>query len=385
MFLLDASAANAEVVTFSDYLSDTLINGNPLAYTYPGSSVLENSAPPPSMNLLAHNNRLWMADAEEPSSVWYTKSFQQFVGVSPSAFLVDQIDHKFGNITGLGEMDEKLVIFKEEGIFYRSGDGANDNGQSSTLSFPQFVPSDVGCISHKSIVTTPNGIMFKSGKGIYVMSRGLQVMYLGLEVEQYNSQFITSAKLIDGKSQIRFLCSTGLTLVYDYIFNQWSTFTNHTGYGATNWQGAYTYVTTGGDVYVENSGYLDDVTQYTMLLQTSWLALASVQGFQRVKRVLVLGDYINGADATHGFSVNAAYDFNPTLTLTVPYSFGAALSSGIVQYRERLQRQKCDSVSLTIQEINASASESYVDIVNLSFVAGVKRGANKLAQPATVG
>jgi hypothetical protein len=384
-FLTYASAQSDAYVTYTDLLSDAQINGNPLAYTYPGSSVLENTAPPPCMVMLAHNNRLWMVDAEEPSSVWYTKSFQQFVGISPSAFLVDQIDPKFGPITALGEMDEKIVLFKEHGIFYRSGDGANDNGQNSTLSFPQLVPSDVGCLSNKSVVLIPNGIMFKSANGIYMLSRGLTVNYLGLEVEQYNSQRITNARLIEGKSQVRFLCETGLTLVYDYIFNQWSTFTNHTGLSAANWRGAYSYVTTGGAVYVENVGFLDDTTPFVMLLQTSWLALASVQGFQRVKWVVVLGDYVNGATATHGLRVRAAYDFSSSLSNPVAYTFGSAGTSGVFQYRERLQRQKCDAISLVIDETNASDSTSYIDLTNLSFIAGVKRGSNKLAQSKTVG
>lgn len=373
-------------ITITDGLTDAEISGNLQAYTYPSSSVLENSTPPPSMILLAHNNRLWMVDAENPNVEWYTKSYNPGDGLSPSGLMTQTLDPKFGDITALAEMDEKLVSMKEAGIFVQSGDGINDVGSDSSLSFPQFVPSDVGCSELKSVVTTPTGVMFKSLNGIYILSRSLNVAYLGAEVEQYNSQTITSADLIVGKSQIRFLCSTGLTLVYDYIFNKWATFTNHTGISASDWNGTYVYLRTNGVIYKETPGtYTDNATAYSVLLQTSWLAFAGIQGFQRVRRLIILGDYINGLSASHGISVSAAYDFSTTFQNAVSYLFGAASSSGVLQYRERLPIQKCDSVSLLIQELTTGSSLEYLDLTNMSFEVGVKKGVNKLGGTKSVG
>jgi hypothetical protein len=372
--------------SFVDTLDDSLIAGNLQAYTYPASSVLENTTPPPSMILLAHNNRLWFVDAENPNTEWYTKSYSPGTGLSPSGFMTQTIDPKFGNITALAEMDEKLITLKENGIFVQSGDGVNDVGSGSTLSFPQVVPSDVGCSELKSVVPTPTGVMFKSLNGIYMIDRKLNCVYIGAEVEQYNSQAITSANIITGKSQIRFLCSTGLTLVYDYIFNKWSTFSNHTGISATDWNGTYVYLRTNGAIYKEASGtYTDNSTAYALLLQTSWLALGGIQGFQRVKRLIMLGDYANGASASHGISISAAYDFSTTFQTAISYLFGAASSSGVFQYRERLPIQKCDSISLLIQELTTGDSAEYIDLTNMSFEAGVKKGANKLGGTKSVG
>lgn len=64
----------------------------------------------------------------------------------------------------------------------------------------------------------PLGIMYKSNKGIYLLNRSLQVDYIGSPVEDYNSQNITSADLIQDKNRRRFLTSSGVTLVYDYYF-----------------------------------------------------------------------------------------------------------------------------------------------------------------------
>lgn len=386
VFTLSADPTLGASVVFTDLLNDTAIAGNPQPYTYPASPVLENTTPPPATITLAHNNRLWFVDSENPNTIWYTKSSQLAVGLSPSAFLTEQLDSKFGNITALAEMDEKIIIFKKDGIFVQSGDGASDTGTGSSLSFPQFVPSDVGCSVLKSVVGMPKGVMFQSPKGIYIVGRALNVEYIGMEVQSYNSQTISSALLVPGKSQIRFLVNSGTTIVYDYIFNQWSTFTNHTGTSATDWQSTYVYATTGGSIYRESSSlYTDNGTAYAVLAQTSWLALASVQGFQRVKRLIMLGDYANGSVATHGIQIQAAYDFETSFSTALTYAFGAISTSGVFQYRERLPRQKCENISLLISEINASDSASYIDFTNISFEAGVKKGVNKMAQGQSVG
>jgi hypothetical protein len=372
-------------VTYRDLLVDADLAGNPQAYTYPASPVLENSTPPPSMVMVAHNNRLWFVDSENRNTIWYTKSFEPLVGLSPSAFMTEQIDPKYGDITALSEMDEKLVFFKEKGVLAQSGDGVTDTGSGSTLSFPQVIPSDVGCSVLKSVVLTPSGVMFKSINGIYILDRSLNVSYIGMEVESYNSQTITSANLIPGKSQIRFLCSSGLTLVYDYIFKKWSTFTNHTGLSATTWSDLYVY-STGTQVFKEAVGsYLDNATGFALLLQSSWLHIGSVQGFQRVRRLAMLGDYVNGASALHKMQIQIAYDFGSSFSTAVPYTFGSTSSSGVFQYRERLPQQKCDSLSLLIQETVTNDSSEYLDLTNISFEAAVKKGLNKLPAAQSVG
>lgn len=375
----------AAYFTFTDTLADSSIVGNPEPYTFPGSPVLENGTPPPSMLMLSRNNRLWFVNAED-GTVWFTKSFSAGNGLSPSPFLTQQIDKKLGATTALAEMDDKLVYLKSAGFCVQSGDGPDDTGAGSTLSQLQFVPSDVGCDQSKSVIVSPDGVMFHSPNGIYLFSRSSGVSYIGAEVESYNSQTITAATFVPGKSQIRFLCSSGKTLVYDYIFKQWSTFTNHTGAAAANFQSLYCYVTTAGTVFQESTTtYLDNATAYALLAQTSWLHLGSVQGFQRVRRLALLGDFANGSSASHKVQISAAYDFSTTFGTAIAFTFGAASGSGVFQYRERLPQQKCDAVSLLIEEVTTSNSGEYIDLSNISFEAAIKRGVNKLGAAYSVG
>jgi hypothetical protein len=217
-----------------------------------------------------------------------------------------------------------------------------------------------------------------------------------MAVEQYNSQVISSAVLVPGKSQIRFLCSTGpnapiLTLVYDYIFEKWSTFTNHTGLSATAWNGIYVYAN-GANVLQEvvpigavTPNYTDNGTRFALLLQTGWLAISSIQNFQRVRRFIQLGDYTNGANTGHGIQVQAAYDFSGAFQPEIQFLFGTLATSAPFQYRERLQQQKCDAISLLISEITTGDILEFLDLTNMSFEVGVKRGVNKLGGGYSVG
>lgn len=385
IYIQNGDATASVFLTYTDTLADASLSGNPQAYTYPASAVLENGTPPPSMAMVAHTNRLWFVDSESPNTIWYTKSISPLVGISPSPFMLEQIDPKNGAISALAEMDEKLVILKENGIVLQIGDGVNDTGSGSTLSTPQNLPSNVGCSNLKSVILTAVGVMFSSPNGIYLVGRDLNVVYIGMDVEDYNAQTITSAKAVTGKSQIRFLVASGSTLLYDYQFNQWSVFTNHAGKAADNWLNTYVYATASGAMYQESSTvYTDNGTAYSVLAQTSWLSLASVQGFERVRRLAMLGDYANGAAAGHGLQIQAAYDFSTTFQTAIAYTFGAAASSGVFQYRERLAQQKCDTISLLIQEVTTGNASEYVDFTDISFEAGIKKGLSKLGTTQTV-
>ena len=368
--------------TVYDTTTTTTLESQPVLYTTGG--VLSNTAAPAAMILETHNNRLWAVDSEDENAIWYSKSFNQGTGLSMSAFLTVQLEPKLGKIKALAAMDDKMIPLKERGICYFSGDGANDTGTGSTFSTPQYLPADVGCNSLKSVVISPSGVIFKSPKGMYLLDRGLGLHYHdqafdGAAVEGYRDQNITSAVTITDRNQIRFLTSSGLTLVYDYLMGQWSTFTNHEGLAADNWQGRFVYVRTDGKIYKENAtSFLDHSTAYAVTAQLSWLALAGVQGFQRVRRIAMLGDFENGASAGHGVQLSAAYDFEEAFSSPVQFLFGDASEAGVLQYRERLPRQKCDSLSLLIEEVVTGAAGERVDFTNLSLEAGVKRGMNKL-------
>lgn len=386
IFYLLATRSNATTWDgfFDDYTeTDALISTQPTLYTE-GGAIIDNIAPPSSVVMWANANRIWAVDSENPeTTIDYSKTASVGTGISFSSGILEVVvDSKSGEITGGSGMDEKTVILKQNGIGYFIGDGANDAGSGSTISTFQFIPSDTGCINSNSVVLFPDGVLFKSPKGIYIVTRGVQVAYFGIEVEAYNAQNVQSAVLTGTTNQIRFLTSSGSSLLYDYVFKQWSVFTNHTGYSADIWNGTYVYARADGSIYQENTtSFLDNTSSYYILAVLAWIKASSIQNFQRLRRVALLGDYQNAAG--HGVQISAAYDWDGTAVSVIPYSFDGTTT--FFQYRERLSIQKCDSVQLTIQEIVTGASGEYIDFSDLGIEIGAKKGLRKLGASQTVG
>lgn len=387
------SSSTQLVVTFTDDYTngtqdDATIATGPSLYTQAGA-ILENLAPPPAMVMWTNNNRLWVIDSENPeTTIEPSKAASQGSGISFSTGqLTIIVDSKGGAIKGASPMDEKTVLLKENSAGYFIGDAANDAGGGETISNFQFIPSDTGCSNSKSVVLYPNGILFRSSdnKGIYQVSRGLQISYFGMDVEAYNSQDIQSAFIIPNRNQIRFLTSNGSSLVYDYVMNQWGVFTNHAGLSADQFNGLYVYVRSthnaqdNGAIFLEDeSSFLDNATAYAPGVILRWIKASSVQNFERCREIAILGDYTNGSSAGHGLQVSVAYDFGTTFSQLPAYYFGASSSSGAFQVRAFMPRQKCNAFQIQIQEITTGASGEFIDLTDLGLEIGTKRGLNKL-------
>ncbi len=376
--------ANDPLSPLSHYIGAGSFDLNLAAPIYTSNgAILGNFPPPPSVNLWVNNNRLWASDSENPQTdVWYSKTISNGNGIEFSDQLIYSVDSRLGEIkAGIG-MDEKTILIKKNGIMVFLGDGANDAGTGSSFSNVQVIPSDVGGIQSRGTILIPSGVMFKTSKGIYLFSRGSSVEYIGYPVESYNSQDIQSATMLANVNQVRFLTSSGLSLVYDYFFNQWSTFTNHQGYSADIWQGNYAYVRTDNSIYVENgSTFLDNATAYAMSMTTAWIKASSIQNFQRVRAIELLGQE-NGS-SPHGVQLSVAYDFVTTLTQTG--AFYLTGSNAPFQYKISLPRQKCDSLQLFITELTTGASGESISLSDMAMEIGVKRGMNKLPASKSVG
>lgn len=347
-----------------------------------GGEVLDNSGPPASMAMWVNNNRLNMIDSET-DDWWYSKTSAVGTGISPSDQLLVSADLRLGRTKfGIG-MDEKTVLGKERGFFYNIGDGADDSGNNATFGVPQIIPSDTGAVSARAVCLTADGIMMKTKKGLYLMNRGMSLAYTGADVDGFNSQDVQDIRIAGDVNQVRILTSSGDALVYDSFYRQWSSFSNYAGLSSDIWNGKYVYARADGSIFIENSigTYLDNGVAYSVRAQTGWLKFSAVQGYQRVRRALMLGDF--SAIAGHGIQISSAYDFISTFVSHIPFSFSGA--NGAFQYQERFPRQKCNAVQLLIEEITTGASGEYMSLSDIDIEFGIKRGLNKLSASQKVG
>src|ERR1017187_198259 len=162
--------------TFTDTASDIAIAANMPLYT---SSQLPNSGPPSCSLISYYQNRVILGGLEDTNTLWYSQNifdFSTFNAVAPefSNMLTIGVDAWHGDITALGWMDDKLLIFKDQTLYTMTGDGPTASGTGNQFPAPNSLLSTVGSTNQNSLVVTQNGVFFKSSKGIYLVDRGLQ-------------------------------------------------------------------------------------------------------------------------------------------------------------------------------------------------------------------
>lgn len=363
---------------FVDGYSDLTLDGNDLLYTNGG--VLDNIPSPATSIITLYQNRLLAVPSESPISFWYS---QQVIPGDPVEFndsLVWNVDSRGGAITALHQMDSNLILFKKNTIFYMNGSGPSPNGSNNDFTNPLLISTDSGCIDQKSLVIMPLGLMYKSLKGIYLLKRDLNVNYIGADVEAYNSSTITSSLVIDTLNQVRFTLDSGVILVYDYFVNQWYVFTNITAVDAVSFQNFFSYIKSDGSIYQEGQSlYTDNGSFIPIKAVTGWLSLSGIQGFERLYKFLVLGDY----KSPHTLNVSFAYDFDSSLNQTT--LIPVLSNPGVYQYRLFPKRQKCEAMQVTLQETQNSNFGQGLNISGLALEVGMKSGLNKLPAAKSYG
>jgi len=385
-------------VTYADTAPDSTIVGNPLLYTYGG--VLENISAPAASLVSTYKNRVVVVPSENRSSYWYSKEVIPGAPVEFSDVQVANINQRGGDITAIFELDDKLILWKQQLIYVTAWQGPDATGSQNDVSEPSLIPTDTGTINPRSIVLTPIGIMYQSEKGIYLLDRSLKVSYIGADVEAYNSETITAAVLVANTNQIRFTTASGTALVYDYLFQQWSTFTGHAAVDAVLFEREFTYVNQFGVAMQEDDSVFTDAGAFIPLrLHTSWLSLAGLQGFQRAYHFLLLGEY----KSPHQLLVKVAYDFNDSFTqenyidateLCDFPAYGDDDTYGETdpyggeypqyQFRVNLERQKCQAIKVSLEDVQSTDIGEGFNISNICIRAGVKQGTNKLGSSRVV-
>ncbi len=368
------NSVSAATVTFTDNLADASLISREILTT----TELEN-IPPEAATIIARvGSRVFLAGLpDRPHSIQHSKI--QFAGdvLSFNDALILDIDSRGGAIVGIGAMGDQVVVFKESAIYALVGAGPNNDGSGAAYE-PKLVHAEVGCSDQRSIVEIPGGLMFKTPRGIYLLSQGWQLQYVGADVEDYNSQTITAATLIPSKHVVRFLCSSGNMLAYDYLVGQWAVFTAWTGIGAGIVNGAYLMLTSSGVIRDEsNSVYTDNGSDVVLKVTTGWIRLSTLQGYQRVRRAWVIGDY----KSTHAMRVEVGYDYASSFddeALIVQ-------TEEPVQSRVNLKKQKCEAVRFRISDTSLSGSKESYALVELRLDVGLKQGGFRLPATKTSG
>jgi hypothetical protein len=302
------------VFRFEDDAADADIAGNAILYTVGGE--LPNDPPPACRVVCASRNRLFVAGGDDEDVVTFTKPVSKNAAPAFSLAFTRRISSVPGPITGIAALDDKVIVFKNPGIFWWSGNGPSVSGVNDDSSATQLLTAELGCVSASSLVTTQDGIYFQSAKGLWLLTRSLELVHVGAPAQAYNEQTVVSAVMLPWTTQIRFGCVEDTALVYHYrmlapfagaagAIGQWTTFSNHAQMGATIWRGEYAFVRANGSVWVENDGFEDPTGPIGSVVKTAWLKASGPLQSAQYRQFALMGAYAG----PHKLRIDIAYDY----------------------------------------------------------------------------
>ena len=372
-----------------------------LLYTTGG--VLENLSPPPSILVKATKNRAFLVNSENPKEFYYSKINNPSFGLAFNDVLRDEIPEGTTGIEALEAMDDKVVFFERSKMYFISGDGPNNLGINNTFTRPQLITNQVGSTNQDSTLFYAQGIAFQSpDKGIWLLSRDLQVVYLGADVEDFKDIPIVSANVIENVNELRFATGDGTQLVYDYFRQQWAFDTGLPAQDAIYQNDTYYLLrNSNGVVWAEDTTkFTDNGGPIRMVVETPWIKAAAVQGFQRVQRMALLGKF----KSSHKLKIQIAYDYEDFYRDEIIWDAGSVIGTsifgddaffgddsvfggvddGVYQVRLHMPRQKCQSVKFRFEDVSETDPGESMEMTALDLQLGVKQGLNKLREAKSV-
>lgn len=382
---------------FDTYVTGTDLTQNvatPVTATapaiYTASGELDDYQAPSSLYMTVHQNRLWSV-GPDGYTIWFSKDSTVNPGVAPGFHPSLTITFN-ETIVAMASMDSGLLAFTASGLFIIQGDGPAPNGQGATYQAIK-VQTDVGCTNQRSVVSTPEGVMFQSARGIYMVSRGLEVVFLGKTVQdRTDGVLVTSAVLVANRGEVRFALDSGVSVVYNYIEKQWSTarYTSNGAYGRTivdacMWNGSYTVLFEDGNVASEAEfSYLDGTEWVPMTLETSWNNAAGPLAYQSVRNFSIEGF----SRSDHQLTVSVGFDNELDYAQTFTWLDGTPVTA--IGPLESLEvsigvRRKCQAIRFKVQDASPATLPRDTGQGPVFDAVGVQVGVKSGFRPKSVG
>jgi hypothetical protein len=424
-----ANTTAAVSVTFPALAGATSITGvagSELLYTQPlqSGTTLPNDAPGPTSCLAVHQNRIFVDATDTRGGYRYSQQVVPGFGLQWNASLGGTTPVDGGNIVGFSSLDEKVLIFCERKIYVVVGTGPTPSGGFDNYSEPIEIPSDTGCDSPRSILKMPNGVVFRSNKGWHRVGRDLVVQYIGDAMAAYDIYDVFSACYVEDRKEARFSCGfsfhygtgneIGVTLVYSYLSDQWSTSIIRVAppaasertllaYDAMWWPvlGVYVSISLADGLCRDTPGVFVDAlptgvsAAVIMTARTSFLHLPQLEGFQRVRWLYLTGSFNGAVPAASGVSIVVDYDdvysavtgssTTGQYTTTATQTAATSGTGRTIDFRHKLHKQKCKSVAFTFSNLGTFTSLAGITgFEALAIEVGVKKGPNRLSAAQTV-
>ncbi len=353
-----------------------IVKGEPV---YTAGGVLENAAPPAARFVVRTRDRVWAGLLDYTARVQSSKFIRPTEGVhwsNADQFFVDIPQA----VTGLATMDDVLVVFCENNIYLVHGEGPSDLGVGA-YSPPQRIPSDVGCVQARSIVSDANGIYFMSRRGIEIMSRGFSApVFIGDAVRDLvqGHPYCLDAQNYQTDKNVRWLLSdrggldqesaSHVILVFDTRTGAWSTYETDPliGIGVATGNGpdsaSANYPPDGMSLYYFS---LDDMVptrevlgqdepRWQIAFETGEIRPVGMLAGALGRRLNVLGTYHGPAEVTLQMAFDDARDWHPTWVKTWTLDASGYQDGDAVTLEMTLPQQKFQAARFRLSAVRTT-------------------------------
>lgn len=346
--------------TITDNASDASISSNPLLYTDGG--ILENVAPPAAKAFCVSKDRVFVVSSED-NNLFASKARVNGEGVNFNDAFQISVNGPRG-LECVGAMDEKVLAFGDTYTYLVYGSGPDElgNGQFEQ----QLIADDIGCIEPRSIMLGDAGLYFLSKKGLWLYGRDMASNPIGIPVDLYKSETIVGNANPPDRLLHLWYCASGTILVWDEYHKMWSRFVTSALKSGCVVDGKLVALISSGAVYRENSSsYLDASVGYACEINTGWMSLAGIQGFQKIRKISVLGE---SQASDFNLTTSLRYDFIDIDVDTYVVSNATVKTTGYAyQWEIKPDVQKCESIKLKMSFTTSSFGAA---IVGLAVEAG---------------
>jgi hypothetical protein len=350
---------------------------------YTTGTILDALSAPNFRAITTFGDRIYGIPDQEPWTVWASKHKEHGVAAEfNDALKISMPETSRGELTALFPIGNRMVLATQEELFWVGGEGPTNAATGRGWGTPKLLSSDTGVVSQNSVVVGDFGVVFFGLRGFYILSPNLELVYVGRAVEDIvGTATPVSSELLPLHKEVRFVMSAGNVLVWNYRLNVWTNFTNLDAVDSTVYQDKFTYIESDGTIRQEHDFYYEgtDAPVAEASFTTSWIKLNTVQGYQRVRRVLLTGHRASGA-----LKVFLVFDYDETVVESHIWSESemAAItnSSGNFSVNIHVKHQKSNAIKIfvsTADSSNPQFPELYgfgSQVVSIVLEAGVKAG-----------
>lgn len=409
------------VVGVGSTTTDANLISSEVLYTEGG--VLPNTPCPPCRHLETYQDRI--VASGNGQKVFFSKTRSLGFGAE---FVSDQLAFQlnapadYGRVVGTATEGDTLLVFGESVIGIVYGAGPDNTGVGNFQSVTEII-HDRGALweSPKSIKQTREGVWFHSRDGLRLVAGNTLAVANNMEVgAEFDSQIpgefngylprvvTLSEPTVGGLPQTRFVftylweagnaADAGAYLAsWHSMWSQFTAFTNHIAVDAetamVSGRSAYHLLSYDGsdsavvryrsETQSPSDAWVDGTTSdFASLVRTSWIQFAGVQGYQRAKRLLLLGRVLEiSGGSTMDYELNLRYDFDDDeASFVQEFAVSGAALVNTFQFWHQIGRQKCEALQAEFVW-TPRTSPSTLRLTDMAMDIGVKgtfRKATKL-------